>query len=58
MPSDLSYICMLLITIMKDGQGRLEVLNIHTRGMKLDESVKGSLAHETHGFADADLAEL
>ena len=59
MPSDISHICMLLIIIMKDGQGRLEVLNIHTRGMKLGTSVKlGSLAHETHGFGGADLAEL
>ena len=50
---------MLLITTMTDGQVRLEVLNIHTRGMKLGTSVKlGSLAHETHGFGGADLAEL
>ncbi|KAL9181895.1 hypothetical protein ACHAXT_012238 [Thalassiosira profunda] len=42
-----------------DKDGRLEILNIHTRGMKLDESVNlETLASETHGFVGADLAEL
>ena len=42
-----------------DANGRLEILNIHTRTMKLDDSVDlEALASETHGFVGADLAEL
>lgn len=42
-----------------DELGRLEVLRIHTREMKLDDSVDlEALARETHGFVGADLAEL
>lgn len=42
-----------------DELGRLEILSIHTREMKLDETVDlESLARETHGFVGADLAEL
>jgi transitional endoplasmic reticulum ATPase len=42
-----------------DKDGRLEILNIHTRTMKLDDSVNlEALAKETHGFVGADLAEL
>jgi transitional endoplasmic reticulum ATPase len=42
-----------------DQQGRMEILQIHTRGMPLSEDV--SLAHfasVTHGFVGADLAAL
>jgi len=42
-----------------DEVGRMEVLRIHTRNMKLDEDVDlKSIAHETHGFVGADLAQL
>mmetsp|Transcript_16049 Transcript_16049/g.33577 ORF Transcript_16049/g.33577 Transcript_16049/m.33577 type:complete len:819 (+) Transcript_16049:338-2794(+) len=42
-----------------DENGRLEILMIHSRNMKLDESVDlESIARETHGFVGADLAEL
>eukprot|EP00826_Nyctotherus_ovalis_P007782 TRINITY_DN1198_c0_g2_i1.p1 TRINITY_DN1198_c0_g2~~TRINITY_DN1198_c0_g2_i1.p1 ORF type:complete len:818 (+),score=255.88 TRINITY_DN1198_c0_g2_i1:410-2863(+) len=42
-----------------DEIGRMEVLRIHTRNMKLDEDVDlKSIAHETHGFVGADLAQL
>ncbi len=42
-----------------DRQGRLEILQIHTRGMPLDESVDlEKLANTTHGFSGADLASL
>ncbi|MDO8842501.1 CDC48 family AAA ATPase [Methanocalculus sp.] len=38
---------------------REEILNIHTRGMPLDESVKiDFIASQTHGFVGADLAAL
>ena len=40
-------------------QGRKEILQIHTRGMPLDESVSlDQYAHVTHGFAGADLSAL
>lgn len=42
-----------------DRHGRLEILQIHTRNMPLNESVNlDSLAGETHGFLGADLAAL
>jgi len=42
-----------------DEAGRLEILQIHTRNMKMDESVNlETLAHDTHGYVGADLAEL
>eukprot|EP00804_Cyclotella_cryptica_P003153 CCRYP_013766-RA/>CCRYP_013766-RA protein AED:0.06 eAED:0.06 QI:86/1/1/1/1/1/7/2626/770 len=42
-----------------DENGRLEILRIHTRSMKLDNSVDlEAFARDTHGFVGADLAEL
>ncbi|VVB86749.1 VCP-like ATPase [uncultured archaeon] len=42
-----------------DRNARLEILNIHTRGMPLDENVDISkLAEVTHGYNGADLAAL
>ncbi len=42
-----------------DEQGRLEVLQIHTRGMPLTEDVDlQSIARVTHGFVGADLEAL
>src|SRR3990170_527743 len=42
-----------------DKKGRLEILQIHTRGMPLAEDVSlGKLAEMTHGFVGADLAAL
>jgi len=42
-----------------DPTGRLEILRIHTKNMKLDESVNlESIASETHGYVGADLAQL
>jgi transitional endoplasmic reticulum ATPase len=42
-----------------DETGRLEVLRIHTRNMKIDPEVElESVAAETHGFVGADLASL
>lgn len=42
-----------------DVAGRKEILQIHTREMKLDDTVNlDILARETHGFVGADLAEL
>ena len=42
-----------------DENGRLEILRIHTRNMKLDDDVDlEALSHETHGFVGADIAEL
>lgn len=42
-----------------DEIGRMEILRIHTRNMKLDEDVDlKSISHETHGFVGADLAQL
>jgi len=42
-----------------DPTGRLEVLRIHTKNMKLDETVDlEQIASETHGYVGADLAQL
>ncbi len=42
-----------------DTEGRLQVLNIHTRGMPLDEKVDlKQLSKITHGFVGADLEVL
>eukprot|EP00916_Digyalum_oweni_P010029 GHVL01016889.1.p1 GENE.GHVL01016889.1~~GHVL01016889.1.p1 ORF type:complete len:791 (+),score=179.11 GHVL01016889.1:39-2411(+) len=42
-----------------DDNGRLEILRIHTRNMKLGENVElETIAANTHGFVGADLAQL
>merc|ERR1712194_691325 len=42
-----------------DDNGRLEILRIHTKNMKLSTNVKlEELAANTHGFVGADLAQL
>lgn len=42
-----------------DRQGRLEILQIHTRGMPLEKDVELDLiADKTHGYVGADLAAL
>ncbi len=42
-----------------DEHGRLEILQIHTRGMPLDKSVDlKEIAEKTHGYVGADLAAL
>jgi transitional endoplasmic reticulum ATPase len=42
-----------------DRDGRLEILQIHTRGMPLDDSVDlKRLADRTHGYAGADISAL
>ena len=41
-----------------DREGRLEILQVHTRGMPLDNVDLGKLADITHGFVGADLAAL
>lgn len=42
-----------------DETGRLEILRIHTKNMKLDESVDlEAVSRETHGFVGADIAQL
>jgi transitional endoplasmic reticulum ATPase len=42
-----------------DENGRLEILRIHTRNMKLDNDVDlEAIAHEAQGFVGADIAEL
>jgi len=42
-----------------DQEGRLEVLSIHTKNMKLGEDVDlERIAEQTHGFVGADLAQL
>jgi len=42
-----------------DATGRLEILRIHTKNMKLDDDVDlEQLASETHGFVGADMASL
>ncbi|MGQ0772100.1 MAG: CDC48 family AAA ATPase [Nitrososphaerota archaeon] len=42
-----------------DEEGRMEVLQIHTRGMPIDEKVElGQFAKVTHGFVGADLESL
>ena len=42
-----------------DEIGRMEILRIHTKNMKLDEDVDiEGLTKDTHGFVGADLAQL
>lgn len=42
-----------------DAEGRVEVLHIHTKNMKLAEDVDlMAIADQTHGFVGADLAQL
>jgi len=42
-----------------DADGRLEILRIHTKNMKLDDDVDlDSIARDTHGYVGADLAQL
>ena len=42
-----------------DQKGRLEILQIHTRSMPIEDEVDlGKLAATTHGFVGADLAAL
>lgn len=42
-----------------DAEGRMEILNIHTRGMPIDEKVNlEQFAKVTHGFVGADLESL
>lgn len=42
-----------------DSTGRLEILQIHTKTMKLEDSVNlEQIANETHGYVGADLASL
>lgn len=42
-----------------DATGRLEILRIHTKNMKLAENVDlDKIAAETHGFVGSDLAAL
>lgn len=42
-----------------DAEGRLEILNIHTKNMKLADDVDlEAIASETHGFVGADVASL
>ncbi|GFH25671.1 spastin, partial [Haematococcus lacustris] len=42
-----------------DEVGRLEVMRIHTKNMKLDEEVNlEAITRETHGYVGADLAAL
>lgn len=39
--------------------GRLEVMRIHTKNMKLDEEVNlEAIARDTHGYVGADMAAL
>jgi len=42
-----------------DETGRLEILRIHTKNMKLDDTVNlEAVSKETHGYVGADLAAL
>jgi len=42
-----------------DPTGRLEILRIHTKNMKLDDTVDlDKIASETHGYVGSDLAQL
>ena len=42
-----------------DADGRLEILRIHTKNMKLDDNVDlDAIARDTHGYVGADLAQL
>src|SRR5690606_19519682 len=48
-----------LVIGVPDRDGRLEVLDIHTRGMPLADDVElEELARVTHGFVGADLGAL
>ena len=42
-----------------DEDGRMEILNIHTKGMPLDKNIKlSNISKITHGFVGADLEVL
>ena len=42
---------------MPDEVGRMEILRIHTRNMKLDQDVDlAAISKDTHGYVGADLA--
>jgi len=42
-----------------DATGRLEILRIHTKNMKLDEEVDlESISNDIHGYAGSDIAQL
>jgi transitional endoplasmic reticulum ATPase len=42
-----------------DPTGRLEILRIHTKNMKLDDDIDlETIAHDTHGYVGSDLAQL
>lgn len=42
-----------------DEVGRMEILRIHTKNMKLDQDVDlADMAKDTHGYVGADLAQL
>ena len=42
-----------------DEVGRMEILRIHTKNMKLDQEVDlADIAKDTHGYVGADLAQL
>ncbi len=42
-----------------DEEGRLEILHIHTKNMKLHENVNlENVASQIHGFVGADIAQL
>jgi len=42
-----------------DTEGRLEILHIHTKNMKLDDNVDlEAIADQIHGFVGADMAQL
>ncbi len=42
-----------------DEEGRLEILKIHTKTMKIDEEVDlKKISKEIHGFVGADIAQL
>jgi ATPase family AAA domain-containing protein 2 len=43
---------------LPDFDGRLSILNIHTRDWGIDEAFKESLAHATKGYGGADLRAL
>ena len=42
-----------------DEEGRMEILNIHTKGMPLDKNINlSNISKITHGFVGADLEIL
>lgn len=42
-----------------DEEGRIEILNIHTKNMRLDPNINiQQISQQTHGFVGADLAQL